>query len=84
MTDTAIQCIRGTEKHANGRDDFDDLLRHYIGEGNVRCRVATVDRLRETLHYKSDRALSLNMFLDRMQKIINIFRNGEEAMAGSK
>ena len=83
VTETAEQWIRGTKKRVNGRDDFYDLLRHYSGEGNVRCRVATVDHLRETLHYKSDRALSFNMFLDRMQKIINIFRNGEEIMADS-
>ena len=44
------QWISNIKNSANGRDDFDALCRHYSGEGNVKCRVATVDCLQETLH----------------------------------
>ena len=41
------------------------------------------DRIRETLHYKRERVLSFNTFLDKMQKIFTIFCNEEEPMADS-
>ena len=75
MDDTYEQLISIIEKRMNVRDDFDALCRYNIVEGNSSCRVATSDRLQETLHYKSERALSFNIFLDRMQKRFNIFRN---------
>ena len=57
----------------NGQEDFDSLRRHYIGEVNISRHVTTAARLQETLHYKSECVLSFNMFLDRMQKMFNIF-----------
>ena len=75
------QWIISIEKRANGRDEFDALCRHYSGEGNVSRRVTTVYYLQETLRYKSESVLSFNKFLDRMQKILNIFRDKGEQMA---
>ena len=72
---TAEQWTSSIEKRVNGWDEFDALRRHYRSEGNVSRRVATVDRLQDIFHYKNDRALSFNTFLDRMQKIFNIFRD---------
>ena len=81
VSKTYERWISSIEKRANGRDNFDDLRRHDRGEVNVSRCVATSDRLRETLHYKSECALSFNTFLDKMQKMFNIFRNEEEPMA---
>ena len=75
MADTDEQWTSTIEKYANGQDDFDALCRHYSDEGNFSHRSATEDRLRETFHYKSKRALSFNVFLDRMHKMFNIFYN---------
>ena len=68
----AEQFISSIEKRVNGKDNFDTLCRHYSGKGNVSRRVATSDRLCETLHYNSMNALSLYTFLDRLQKMFNI------------
>ena len=81
--ETDEQWVISIEKRANGQDEFDALRRHYRGEGNISRHIATEDRLRETLHYKSECAFSFNTFLDRIQKIFNIFCNEGEPMADS-
>ena len=83
MAETAEQWISSIKKRANGFDDFDALRHHYSGEGNVSRRVTTSDRLRKTLHYKSERALSFNTFLNMMQKMFNIFCDEGKPMADS-
>ena len=83
MSETAEQWISIIEKRANGQDNFDALFRHYRSEGNTSHRVTTVYRLRETLHYKSEHALSFNTLLDRMQTIFNVFYDEEEPMDDS-
>ena len=45
------------------------LHNHYQGEGNASPRIATTEKLKETLHYKSERSLTFTPFLDRMQKM---------------
>ena len=83
MAETAKKWISFIVKRATVRDDFDTLCQHYSGEGNVNHCVATEDCLQKILHYKSKLQLSLNTFLDRMQKMSNIFRNEVEPMAAS-
>ena len=69
------QWIRSIEKCANGRDKFDALCHPYSGDHNVSHRIATVERLWKILHYKSERAMSFSMFLDRTKNMFNIFRD---------
>ena len=45
VAETAQQWISSIEKRVNVRDDFDALLRHYSGEGNVNRRIAATDHL---------------------------------------
>ena len=62
-----------------------ELLRHYEGEGNQSRRIASADKYRETLHYKSERAMPWGTFLDRMQKMFNIYKEeGEEMTENTK
>ena len=59
--------------------------RHYSGEGNASRRVATAERMREGLHYKNKRSLAFSIFLDRMQKMFNIYEEeGEEFTENAK
>ena len=61
------------------------LRNHYGGEGNASRRFATAKKLRETLHYKSERSMPFSTFLDRMQKMFNIFQEeGEELTENAK
>ena len=58
---------------------------HYSGEGNASRRVATAERMREGLHYKNKRSLAFSIFLDRMQKMFNIYEEeGEEFTENAK
>ena len=80
VTDSAEQWIKDLAPHVNGRRDMEALNNHYGGEGNASRRIATAEKLHESLHYKSERSLPFNTFLDRMQKMFNIFKEEEEQL----
>ena len=62
-----------------------ELRRHYEGEGNQSRQIVSADRYRETLHYKSEPAMPWETFLDRMQKMFNIYKEeGEEMTENAK
>ena len=69
---TAEQCIKGLEVHGNCQRDMMALREHYSREGNVSRHIATAERIRESLHYKSEYSLAFSVFLDRMQRMFNI------------
>ena len=61
------------------------LRNHYQGEGNASPHIATVEKLKETVHYKSEHSLTFTTFLDCMQKMFNIFQEeGEELSENAK
>ena len=76
----AEQWIRPLAPRGNGRDDVLKLRRHYEGEGNQSRRIASADKYRKTFHYKSERAMPWETFLDRMQKMFNIYKEEGEEM----
>ena len=85
VAETAEQWIKNLEPHANGRRDMLALQEHYSGEGNASRRIATAERMREGLHYKNERSLVFSIFLDRMQKMFNIYKEeGEEFTENAK
>ena len=53
----AEQWIRPLAPRGNGRDDVLELRHHYEGEGNQSRRIASADKYRETLHYKSEHVM---------------------------
>ena len=57
------------------------LRRHYAGEGNSTHRIADAKRIQSTLHYKSERALPFNKFLDSLQKMFTIFEEENEPLS---
>ena len=77
VAESAEQWIKNLAPRVNGRLDMKALRNHYGGEGNASRRIATAEKLCETLHYKSERSMPFSTFLDRMQKMFNIFQ--EEA-----
>ena len=79
VAESAEQWIRDIEHLNNGRRDMQALRNHYQGEGNASRRIATTEKSKEPLHYKSERSLTFTTFLDRIQKMFNIFQEeGEE------
>ena len=85
MAESAEQWIRPLAPRGNGCDDILELRRHYEGKGNQSRRIASADKYHETLHYKSERAMPWETFLDRMQKMFNIYKEeGEEMTENAK
>ena len=56
------------------------LRDHFSGEGNASRNIAEAEWLRETLHYKNERAMQFEVFLTNMQKMFNIFEKEGETM----
>ena len=72
--------IKSTLKYSDGRRSMKALRNHFSGEGNATRTIAEAERLRETLHYKSERAMAFETFLTQMQKMFNIYEKENEPM----
>ena len=83
--ESAEQWIKNLAPWVNGCLDMEALCNHYGGEGNESQCIATAEKLWEILHYKSERSMPFSTFLDRMQKMFNIFQEeGEELTENAK
>ena len=76
----AEEWIRAQTDREDGRRDMIALRAHFAGEGNASRRIAEADRLRDTLSYKSERTLPFATFLDRIQKMFNIYREEDQEL----
>ena len=81
QTETAEQWIKPIAKKQSGRMDMKALRDHYSGEGNTSRRIAVAERIRDTLHYKNERAMQFSAFLDKLQKMFNIFEEENEEIS---
>ena len=72
--------IRNIAKYQDGRRDMFALRRHYAGEGNSTRRIADAKRIQNSLHYKTERALPFNKFLDSLQRMFTIFEEENEPL----
>ena len=81
QTETAEQWIKPLARKQSGRAEMIALRNHYSGEGNTSRRIATAERIRDTLHYKNERALQFSAFLDKLQKMFNIFEEENEEIS---
>ena len=70
--------IKTTLRYSNGRRSMKALRTHFAGEGNASRTLADADRLKETLHYKNERAMTFETFLTNLQKMFNIYDKEEE------
>ena len=85
VAESAEQWIKDLAPCVNGRHNMEALCNHYGGKGNASRRIATAEKLRESLHYKSKHSLPFSIFLDRMQKTINIVKEeGEQLTENAK
>ena len=72
--------IRNIAKYQDGRRDMIALRRHYAGEGTSTRRIADTKRIPNTLHYKTERTLPFNKFLDSLQRMFTIFEEENEPL----
>ena len=73
--------IKSTLRFSDGRRSMNALRQHFAGEGNASRNMAEADRLHESLMYKSERAMSFEVFLTQCQKMFNIYEKEGEPMA---
>ena len=81
QAESAEQWIKPHAKRQSDREDMEALCKHYSGKGNTSPRIAAAERIRDTLHYKNERAMSFSTFLDKMQKMFNIFEEENEPIS---
>ena len=56
------------------------VRRHYAGEGNSTRRITDAKRIQHLLHYKTERALPFNKFLDSLPRMFTIFEEENEPL----
>jgi hypothetical protein len=76
--------IKPKEKRQNFQLDFKALQAHYGGKGNKSVRIKEAEVLRNSLHYKNERAMSLEKFLTNMQAIFTGFKNNKELLTDAQ
>ena len=77
----AEQWIKPIAKKQNGCKDMTLLRNHYSGEGNASRPIAVAEKTRDSLQYKSKRAMSISSFLDKLKKMFNIFDKEREPIS---
>ena len=80
QTETAEQWIKSIARSQDGREDMIALRNHYSGEGTTTRRIAQAENFREFLHYKDEKSMSFSSFLDKIQKMFNLFEEEGEAV----
>ncbi len=73
--------IRSISRYQDGRRDMVALRRHYAGEGNSTRRIADAKKIQSSIHYKTERALPFNKFLDSLQCMFTIFEEENEPLS---
>lgn len=72
--------IKSTIKWSDGRRSMKALRDHFEGEGNASRNKNEADRLKDSLHYKSERSMTFETFLTQCQKMYNIYDKEGEPM----
>ena len=57
------------------------LRRHYAGEGNCTRHIGNAKKIQNFLHYRTERALPFNKFLDSLQRMFTIFEEENEPLS---
>ena len=61
--------------------DMEGLRNHYSGEDNTSRRIAQAERCRDTMHFKNEKSMSFSAFLNKMQRMLNIFQEENEIIS---
>ena len=73
--------IKSTARHCDGRRSMKALRDHFAGKENATRNKSVADTLKESLHYKNERAMPFETFLTKMQNMHNIYEKKGEEMA---
>ncbi len=73
--------VKSTVRFVDGRRTMKALRDHFEGEGNATRNKAHADRLKDSLHYKSERSMPFESFLTKCQQMFNIYEKEGEPMS---
>lgn len=73
--------IKSVEKYEDGRRSMKALRDHFEGKGNATRNLAEANRLRDTLHYRNEKTLSFERFLNKMQEMFNIYAKEDQELS---
>jgi Reverse transcriptase (RNA-dependent DNA polymerase) len=74
----AEQWIKDLKPLNNGRRDILALRNHYSGAGNVTRQITRADQIRDSVHYRNERLLSFEKFLNKCQEMFNIYSEQDQ------
>lgn len=80
QSESAEQWIKKVAPKQSGRDDMIMLPAHYSGKGTTTRRITQAEGYRDNLYYKHETLLSFSSFLDKLQKMFNMFEEEGEAV----
>lgn len=84
-TEELKSIVKQGERHKNGRRDFFNLRAFMVGAGNVSRRIGSVKALRQSLHYKNERAMKFTVFVTKLRHIYRVyFDEGREVSDADK
>jgi hypothetical protein len=82
--ETTKTWIKPEEKRQNGRLDFKALHAHYGGKGNKPVRIKEAEVLRNLLHYKNEREMSFEKFLNNTQAMFTGFEDNNKVLTDAQ
>ena len=72
--------IRPRKKKRDVQVDFKSIQAHYRGDGNKYVWIKESEVLRNKLHYKNERDISFEKFLNNMQSMFTGFEDNHEIL----
>ena len=75
-----LSVIKPSKRQKNGRKDFTTLKKYMLGAGNVSRRIGTAKQLRQSLHYRNERAMKFTTFMSRLRHMHRIYQEENRSM----
>ena len=72
-TEELQSIIKPQKRRKNGRLDYLALSDYMRGAGNVSRRIGTAKQIRQTLHYRNERAMKFPVFMTRLRHMHRVF-----------
>ena len=79
-----LSIIKSMKRSKNGREDFITLRGYMKGAGNVSRRIGTAKQLKQTLHYRNERAMKFTVFMTKLRHMHRIYEDEARPMSAAE
>ena len=73
--------IKSQKRRKNGRLDYLALEEYMRGAGNVSRRIGTAKQIRQTLHYRNERAMKFPVFMTKLRHMHRVYEEAGRPMS---